>query len=77
MTELNDFGFSMVEPEDEKVDAVTSNIFAERLSKMWDTIEPFLDNLARDPHKDIHWPDRDVKIKQFKEKLRAIKDGNP
>lgn len=71
MTSLNDFGFSTVDPDD-KVDRATAEGYAERLEKLWDTLVPFLDNLARDPHKDIHWPDRDVKISQFKEKLRDI-----
>lgn len=74
--EVDDFGFSAVDP-DEKVDRLELGGPDRRIARMWETIEPFLDNLARNPEKDIHWPDRDVKIEQFKKKLRDIMAGDP
>jgi hypothetical protein len=46
--------------------------YQDRLSKVRKMIIPFLENLMRDPDKDIHWPNRDVKIGEFKRKLEDI-----
>lgn len=66
--DIFDFGFTTVEPKDiERAEDVKN-----RLDRVIDLIEPFLDNLAKDPQKDIHWPDRDKKIKEFKKRLIDI-----
>lgn len=62
----HDFGFTFAEEVPEKNDK-------EDLIKS--KIEPFLDNLAKNPDKDIHWPNRDKKIREFKRELWAIIDG--
>lgn len=68
MTEVNDFGFSTVDPVEIRPD--------DRAERLWKAIEPFLDNLSRNPEKDIHWPDRDIKIADFKKKLLGILDNS-
>jgi hypothetical protein len=77
---IDDFGFSTVDVEPagdagSLEDHARAEEYARKLEKVWSTIEPFLDNLARNPTKDIHWPDRDVKIAEFKKKLRRILDN--
>jgi hypothetical protein len=40
------------------------------------TMLPFLDNLCKNPEKStIHWPDRVVKIDQFRNRLTQIAEG--
>lgn len=59
----NDFGFTTVERiEDDRVSVVMKRVFA------------FLDKLAENPERDIHWPNRDKKIEEFKLELLAILD---
>lgn len=65
-----DFGFTTV---DRKESPLSDPIV--RLAKVKDMIEPFLDNLSQSPEKDIHWPDRDVKIAEFKRRLWDVIDG--
>ena len=52
-----DFGFSAVGEEEMLQPAVESK---DKLTKMYQMIEPLLDNLMANPEKDyIHWPDSD------------------
>jgi hypothetical protein len=60
-----DFGFSTIDRED----FVSSAEVDARINKILNLIDPLLDNLMKNPDKDIHWPDRDKKIKEFKKKL--------
>lgn len=47
-----------------------------RLEKLFQSVVPFLDNLCKSPEKStIFWPDRVEKIENYKEKLRAIAEG--
>jgi hypothetical protein len=67
----DDFGFTTVDrvSSPDIVDATS------RLHLAWEKIRPFLSNLAKDPHKDIHWPDRDKKIEKFAGELKEIMFG--
>lgn len=69
LDETFDFGFSAVKETDIKVPEAE-----DKLLKMYNMIIPLLDNLEKDsdtmPY--IHWPDRSVKIKEFKKKLKAL-----
>lgn len=47
----------------------------DRLDRVKKKLEPFLNNLMLNPKQDIHWPDRDKKIKAFKKELWDIIDG--
>ena len=70
----NDFGFSTVDPkEDKKRMAITER---GKLLQVRDLIFPLLDNLMKDPHKDIRWPDRDKKLGELKSKIQTIVNGN-
>ena len=75
MTEIKldddfDFGFS-TRSEDEILNDYSTS---ERLTQMYNLILPLLNNLAQDadekPH--IYWPNRKVKIEQFKKRLDKI-----
>jgi predicted nuclease with TOPRIM domain len=47
-----------------------------RLSLLYNSISPFLDNLCKNPEKStIYWPDRVVKIQAYKDKLLKIVEG--
>lgn len=69
----NDFGFTNPETTIQAVE--NPKELRNRLDELKQTLWPFLDNLMRNPEKDIHWPDRDVKIGEFKKKLSDIIDG--
>jgi len=63
-----DFGFSTVPVHNPHVETALND----KLEKVKKLIIPFLDNLMKDPEKDIHWPDRDKKLAAFKKKLLKI-----
>ena len=47
-----------------------------RLDKLFSAIQPLLNNLKKDPHKDyILWPDRLTKIEAFEDMLQDIYQG--
>lgn len=80
----HDFGFSLVESTNinklkkDSVDGLeAANYFYQQLQLMHRTITPLLENLAKDPSKDIHWPDRDTKIKDFLKRIDEIAGNNP
>lgn len=67
----DDFGFTTV-PSKPQVIEVTVDDRLERVKKL---VLPLINNLMKDPDKDIHWPDRDKKLADFKKKLLDIIDG--
>lgn len=85
-----DFGFSFVEEDYEEVVESQSKLLKEntsskkqiedlqkRVDLLYNSILPFLDNLCKNPNKStIHWPNRVEKIKQYKERLKNIAEGN-
>ena len=79
-----DFGFSTIDPINvEKMQkeniAVTETVafYKQQMLDMRNLIMPLLTNLAKDPDKDIHWPNRDAKLKDFMSKLDAIVNKKP
>lgn len=68
MVEIYDFGFTMVDhkDEDETLD------LERKLQAVENLVVPLLNNLMRDPKKDIHWPDRDKKLSKFKKDLLSL-----
>lgn len=45
----------------------------DKANQMYKMITPLLDNLVKDPEKEyIYWPNRQAKIKAFKEQLQKI-----
>jgi hypothetical protein len=85
-----DFGFSFIDDEIEEeretkkkleteftVSQETINELNNRLHVLYGAIEPFLDNLCKNPEKStIYWPDREVKIQAYKKKLQEIVEGS-
>lgn len=71
-----DFGFS-THTEDEFQPSSEIEEYQARLRRMYDSIIPLLDNLAKDADKNpiIKWPDRGKKIAEFKKKLADILSG--
>lgn len=64
-----DFGFT-TETEDDIVKSSSTNKKAQQL---FDAIKPLLDNLRKNPEKEmIRWPDRKKKVDEFEKRLKAI-----
>jgi hypothetical protein len=84
-----DFGFSFIDDEIDEVKETASKLetanadsqmaigdLQERLSRLYNSIVPFLDNLCKNPEKStIYWPDRVKKIEAYKDKLLSIVEG--
>ena len=86
-TEVNDFGFSIVNGDDvnevlglkTEIDRLEdrADYWKERAEQMLEMLAPFFDNLRKNPEKDyIYWPNRVTKIKEFEDKLRDVAHGN-
>ena len=81
-----DFGFTAVTLDEleviqettaklEESDAESAQL-QERLNKLYNAIQPLLNNLKADPSRDyIYWPGRMEKIEQFSDHLDSIFNG--
>jgi hypothetical protein len=63
----DDFGFTFKDNKPEVQDD-----WENKFNKLKGMIMPLLKNLAKDPDKDIHWPDRDKKISEFIRKIQEL-----
>lgn len=84
-----DFGFSFVDEDFEEVKSQVSKLetatktdketiedLEKRLQAMHNSIDPFLENLKKNPEKTtIYWPNRTEKISQFQQRLKQILVG--
>ena len=84
-----DFGFSFVDEDFEEVKSQVSKLetatktdketiedLEKRLQAMFNSIDPFLENLKKNPEKTtIYWPNRTEKICQFQQRLKQILVG--
>jgi chromosome segregation ATPase len=84
-----DFGFSFVDEDFEEVKSQVSKLetatksdketiedLEKRLQAMFNSIDPFLENLKKNPEKTtIYWPNRTEKISQFQQRLKQILVG--
>jgi len=84
--ELFDFGFTIVDADEldvvqeaqSKVTEASSSVDSttERLDKLYNAIQPLLNNLKQNPEKDyILWPKRLDKIEQFEDHIQKIYKG--
>ena len=84
--ELFDFGFTIVDADEldvvqeaqSKVTEASSSADSttERLDKLYNAIQPLLNNLKQNPEKDyILWPKRLDKIEQFEDHIQKIYKG--
>jgi hypothetical protein len=84
--ELFDFGFTIVDADEldvvqeaqTKVVEASSSVDSttERLDKLYNAIQPLLNNLKQNPEKDyILWPKRLDKIEQFEDHIQKIYKG--
>lgn len=84
--DIFDFGFTAV--DEQELDAVQSTVkelgnasaTAEqakaRLDKLYNAIQPLLNNLKANPEKDyIYWPERLAKVEKFSDLLDSIYGG--
>jgi len=81
-----DFGFDFIDDEIEEIKQTAAGNeslseenmkLKERLDRLYNAILPFLDNLCKNPDKStIHWPNRVEKIRDYKNKLKQIVEGN-
>lgn len=87
MTDDFDFGFSAVTEEEldiyqdvqKKADQVEQQLkeVDNKALKLYNAIIPLLDNLRKNPEKEIiRWPNREEKIDAFEAKLSRILDGD-
>jgi hypothetical protein len=85
--DIFDFGFTAVDQEEldifqEKQAEIqtvsqTATQYEARLDKLYNAIQPLLNNLKKNPEKDfILWPDRLSKIEAFETILNNIYEGN-
>lgn len=86
-TDIFDFGFTAVdENELEAVQQATQTIETvsseasttqERLDKLYNAIQPLLNNLKQNPEKEyIYWPNRLAKVEQFEDYIQTIYQSN-
>lgn len=79
MTDIFDFGFTAV--DEDQIDFVAnSQQVAEdaqqKLDALYNAIMPLLTNLQKNPEKEyILWPDRVLKVGQFRDHLTKIYEG--
>ena len=79
MSDMFDFGFTAVDETEldvvqqaQKV-AVEAEGTADKLDKLYNAIQPLLNNLKANPEKDyIYWPNRIEKVEQFETHLYNI-----
>ena len=86
VNDIFDFGFSAVTLDEleviqettaklEESDAESAQL-NDRLSALYNAIQPLLNNLKANPERDyIYWPERMSKIEQFSDHLDAIYRG--
>lgn len=84
--DLFDFGFTIVDEDElevvqqatQKVETVSSTVQSttDRLDKLYNAIQPLLNNLKQNPEKEyILWPNRLEKIEQFETHIQNIYKG--
>lgn len=82
-----DFGFTAVTEDELEIvqsaqKTATETVAAaagveDRLNKLYNTIQPLLVNLRKNPEKDyIYWPNRLEKVEQFSDLLDSIYKGS-
>jgi len=82
MTDIFDFGFTAVTEEELEVvqqakEQAEGHLDTyERLTKLFNAVQPLLNNLKANPEKDyIYWPNRLEKVEQFEDMLQEIYKG--
>ena len=84
--DLFDFGFTIVDEQElevvqqatQQVESVSTTVQStqERLDKLFNAIQPLLNNLKQNPEKEyILWPNRLEKIEQFETHIQNIYKG--
>ena len=84
--ELFDFGFTIVDEDELEAvqdaqtaaneNSTTVSELEKRLDKLFNAIQPLLNNLKQNPQKDyILWPNRLEKIEQFEDHIQKIYKG--
>lgn len=86
MSDIFDFGFTTVDEQEleelkvveQRTGELADNLIEcqQRLDKLYNAMQPLLDNLVKNPEKKyILWPDRTDKVDQFRKYLNDIYDG--
>ena len=77
--DIFDFGFTAVTEEELEVvqkSSTEKDAVESRLDKLYNAIQPLLDNLRKNPEKDyIYWPNRLDKVDQFRDYIDDIYTG--
>lgn len=74
--ELFDFGFTAV--DEDELDIAKKSVDSEKkLNDLYESIQPLLTQLKKNPDKDyIYWPNRIEIIEQYEKHIRKIKGDN-
>lgn len=86
MSDIFDFGFTAVDENELQAvqdaqkalgDTETeANTTQEKLDRLFNAIQPLLNNLKANPEKDyIYWPNRVGKVDEFEDYIRGIYNG--
>lgn len=84
--DIFDFGFTAVTVDELEViqeanaqlesTSADAEMYRTRLTKVYNAIQPLLNNLAANPEKEyLYWPDRVSKVESFSDHLRSLYDG--
>jgi regulator of replication initiation timing len=84
--DIFDFGFTAVDEQEleavQQIDMVKQNLASSldeaqgRLDKLYNAIQPLLNNLKANPEKEyIYWPQRLTKVESFSDHLDKIYSG--
>lgn len=81
--EIFDFGFTLVDEQEldtaQQLQSTSSTLeeAQDRLDRLYNAIQPLLNNLKANPEKEfIRWPDRVSKVEQFSDLLDSIYHGS-
>ena len=78
--DIFDFGFTAVTEEELEVvqkSSTEKDAVESRLDKLYNAIQPLLNNLRKNPEKDyIYWPNRLDKVDQFSDLIDDIYTGS-
>lgn len=84
--DIFDFGFTAVTVDELEVIQETTaklestsadaEMYLARLNKVYNAIQPLLNNLSANPEKEyLYWPDRVTKVEAFSDHLRSLYEG--
>jgi len=75
----DNYGFTLIDftnidkiKSEASIQAENANSYWRNLQQVRNLVVPLLTNLAKTPEKDIHWPNRDVKLNELIDKINRL-----